>query len=131
MRVSGWPEAEPARRGLRSGAAAGQDAELVALRVGQDNPALLALADIGVPGAQAEQAADLLALLPVGRAEVEMEPVLDALALGHAGEGQYRRHRAAVVLAAGRGRRADGDDCVVLVLHLVVKDRAPEPGQAP
>ena len=33
------------------------DAELVALRVGQDNPAFLALADIGVPGAQAEQAA--------------------------------------------------------------------------
>ena len=88
------------RGGLRSGAAAREDAELIPLRVGQTDPALIAgLADVGVPGTQAEQATDLFVLLPVGRVDVEVDPVLDGLALGHARECQRRRHRAAVIPA--------------------------------
>jgi hypothetical protein len=69
--------------GPRSGMAARQDAELVALRVGKHNPALLAgLADVGMPGTEAEQAADLVVLLPVDRVDVEVDPVLSGLALG-------------------------------------------------
>jgi hypothetical protein len=68
--------------GLRSGVAAREDAELVPLWVGQYDPALIAgLADVGVPGTQAEQATDLFVLLSVGRVDVEVEPVLDGLAL--------------------------------------------------
>jgi hypothetical protein len=36
--------------GLRSGAAVRKDAELVSLWVGKHDPALIALADVGVPG---------------------------------------------------------------------------------
>jgi hypothetical protein len=39
------------RRGLRSGAAAREDAELVPLWVGKYDPALIALADVGVSSA--------------------------------------------------------------------------------
>ena len=74
--------ARQAVRGLRSGAAARQDAELVPLRVGKYDPALIALADVGVPGTQAEQAADLFVLPPVGWAEVEVEAVLTVLPSG-------------------------------------------------
>ena len=116
--------------GFRSGEAAGQDAELVAFRVGERDPALGAgLADVGGPGTQAEQPADLLVLLPVGRVDVEVDPVLDDLALGHEREGQRRWHRAAAVLAIRHLRRADCDQPVLFVLHHVAKDRAPEPGQ--
>jgi hypothetical protein len=111
-------------------AAAGQDAELVALWVGKDNPALLAgLADVGVPGTKAEQAADLFILPRAGRAEVQVEPVLAGLALGHAGECQRRRHGAAMVVAVSHPRGANRDGFVVFVLHLVVEGRAPEPGE--
>jgi hypothetical protein len=51
--------------GLRSGAAVRKDAELVPLWVGKYDPALIALADVGVPGTQVEQATDLFVLLPV------------------------------------------------------------------
>lgn len=50
MRDRKSPEADLARRGLRSGAAAREDAELVPLRVGKYDPAHIALADVGVPG---------------------------------------------------------------------------------
>ena len=51
MSVGRRPEAGLARvRGLRSGAAARKDAELVPLWVGKYDPALMALADVGVPG---------------------------------------------------------------------------------
>src|SRR5215471_10540642 len=114
----------------RSGPSAGQDAELVPLGVGEDDPALLAgLADLGVPGTEAEQATDLFVLLPVGWADVEVEPVLDGLALGHVRKCQRRWHRAQVVLAFRHHGRANRDNSVVFVLHLVVKDRAPEPGE--
>jgi hypothetical protein len=69
--------------GLRSGATVGQDAELVPLWVGKDDPALIALADVGVSSTQVEQATDLFVLLPVGWVDVEVEPVLDGLALRH------------------------------------------------
>src|SRR6266498_4111009 len=68
-------------------------------------------------------------LLPVGWVDVEVEPVLDGLALGHAREGQRRRHWAKTVLAFRHHRGANCDNSVVFVLHLVVKDRAPEPGE--
>jgi hypothetical protein len=115
--------------GLRSGAAARKDAELVPLWVGKDDPALIALSDVGVSSTQVEQATDLFVLLPVGWVEVEVEPVLDGLALGHVHEGQRRRHWARVVLAFRRHRRANGDNSVVFVLYLIGKDRAPEPGE--
>jgi hypothetical protein len=68
--------------GLRSGAAVRKDAEFVPLWVGQYDPAHIALADVGVPGTEVEQATDLFVLLPVGGVDVEVEPVLDGLALG-------------------------------------------------
>src|SRR5690606_41798245 len=40
------------------------------------------------------------------------------------------RHRAGAVPPLGERGGADHDDLVVLVLHLVVQDRAPEPGEA-
>lgn len=67
--------------GLLSGVAARKDAELVPLWVGKYDPALIALADVGVPGTEVEQATDLFVLLPVGWVDVEVEPVLDGLAL--------------------------------------------------
>src|SRR5215218_5630968 len=90
--------------------AARKDAELVPLWVGKYDPALLALARVGVSSTQVEQATDLFVLVPVGRVDVEVEPVLDRLA--------FRDHR-----------RADGDSSGVFGLHLVVKDRAPELGE--
>src|SRR5215831_13182536 len=116
--------------GLRSGAAVRKDAELVPLWVGKYDPALIArLADVGVPGTQAKQAADLFVLLPVGWVDVEVEPVLDGLALGHVRECQRRWHGAKAVPAFRHHGGADCDHSVVFVLHLVVKDRAPEPGE--
>src|SRR5215813_15497545 len=115
---------------LRSGAAVRKDAELVPLWVGKYDPALIAcLADVGVSSTQVEQATDLFALLPVGWVDVEVEPVLDGLALGHVRECQRRWHRAKVVLAFRHHGGANCDNSVVFVLHLVVKDRAPEPGE--
>src|SRR4029450_8460179 len=55
--------------------------------------------------------------------------VLDGLALGHVREGQCRWHRARVVLAVRHQRGAECDNSVVVVLDLVGKDRAPEPGE--
>src|SRR5215469_7354293 len=116
--------------GLRSGAAVRKDTELVPFWVGEYDPALIAgLADVGVPGTQAEQATDLFVLLSVGWVEVEVEPVLGGLALGHVRECQRRWHWATVVLALRNHRGANGDSSVVFALHLVVKDRAPEPGE--
>src|SRR6185437_4706813 len=111
-------------------AARRKDAELVPFWVGKYDPALIALADVGVPGSKAEQSTDLFVLLPVGRVDVDVEPVLDRLALGDARERQSRRHRARAVLALRHRRRADRDNAVLLVLHLVVKDRAPEPRES-
>jgi hypothetical protein len=113
-----------------SGVAARKDAELVALRVSEDDPAhIVALADVSVSSTEVEQSADLFVLLAVGRVDVQVEPVLDGLALGHARERQRRWHRANAFLAFRNQRGANGDNFVVLVLHLVVKDRAPEPGE--
>ncbi|ABK69872.1 hypothetical protein MSMEG_5115 [Mycolicibacterium smegmatis MC2 155] len=58
-----------------------QYAELVALRVGEYHPTLLALPDVDVARAQADQPVDL-GLLVVG-GEVDVEAVLDGLAVGH------------------------------------------------
>jgi len=116
--------------GLRSGAAVRKNAELVPLWVGKYDPALIAcLAHVGVSSTQVQQATDLFVLLPVGWVDVEVEPVLDGLAPGHVRECQRRWHRAKAVLAFRHHRGANCDNSVVFVLHLVVKDRAPEPGE--
>ena len=75
------------------------------------------------------QATDLFVLLPVGWVDVEVESVLDGLALGHVRECQRGWHWAKVVLALRHHMGANCDNSVVLVLHLVVKDRAPESGE--
>ena len=119
-----------------SGAAPGGDAELVPRRIGQHDPALVAcLAHVGVPGAEAEQAADLVVLLPVGGVDVEVKPVLAGLALGHAREGQRRRHRPRADPALRHQRGANSDNPVLFVLHLAEprtehQNRARPPGSA-
>src|SRR5215469_1551358 len=107
---------------MRSGEAVRKDAELV--------PLWVVLADVGVSGTQVEQATDLFLLLAVGRVDVEVEPVLDGLALGHMRECQRRGHWAKAVLAFRHHGRANCDYFVVRVADLVVKDRAPEPGES-
>src|SRR5439155_26599603 len=67
--------------------------------------------------------------LPVGWVDVEVEPVLDGLVLGHVRECQRGWHWAKVVLAFRHHRGANCDNSFVFILHLVVKDRAPEPGE--
>lgn len=130
------PAGRPTPMGLMGGLslpcsfrpAAREDTELVPLRIGETDPALLAgLADVGVPGAETEEATDLFVLLPVGWVDVEVEPVLAGLALRHAREGQRRRYWAPMALACWQPRRANGDKFVVRVVHLIVEDRAPEP----
>ena len=82
-----------------------------------------------MPGTEVQQAPDLFVLLPVGWVDVEVEPVLDGLALGHLRECQRRWHWAKTVPAFGHHRGTNCDNAVVFALHLVVKDRAPEPGE--
>ena len=72
------------RSEFRSGAAAREDAEFVPLRVGKYDPTLVALADVGVPSTEIEQATDLFILVSVGWIDVEVQPVLDGLGLGDA-----------------------------------------------
>src|SRR5215472_14243980 len=115
---------------LRSGAAVGKDAELVALGVGQRHPAELGAVVDEHRGTEPDEPRDLLVLGTVGWADVEVDPVLNGLALGHVRECQRRWHRATLVLAFGHQRGANRDKSVVFALHLVVKDRAPEPGEA-
>jgi site-specific DNA recombinase len=112
-----------------SGAAARKDIELVALGVGQRHPAELGPVVVHHRGTERDEPRDLFVLLPVGWVDVDVEPVLDGLALGHVRESQRWWHRARVVLAFRHCRRANRDNSVVFVLHLVVKDRAPEPGE--
>src|SRR6185369_8615064 len=71
-----------------------EDAELVALRVGEHHPRLLALAYVDMPGAQTGHTVDL-GLLIVGT-EVEVDAVLDDVVVGH-GEKQP------IWFGAGRG----------------------------
>src|SRR5215471_21284094 len=111
--------------GPRSGAAVRKDAELVPLWVGKYDPALIALADVGVSGTQGKQTTDLFLLLSVGRVDVEVEPVLDGLALGHVRECQRWGHRAKAVLAFRHHGGANCDNFVLCVADLVVKNRAP------
>ena len=74
----------------RAGSASpvGQNAELVALGVGQDHPGLVALPDVGTRRPELKQALDL-ALLIVGP-KIDVEPVLGQLGLGAPGQREDR-----------------------------------------
>ena len=68
-----------------------EDAELVALRIGQDNPAYIvaALANVSAPGTERFQAADLRGLVLIRRGgEINMQAVLGALLLRYRHEDQ-------------------------------------------
>jgi hypothetical protein len=63
-----------------------QHVEFVAVRVGHDHPAGVALADADPPGAERLQPGDLGGL--VGGAKIQMKAVLDGLAFGNLEEHQ-------------------------------------------
>src|ERR1039458_3937477 len=66
--------------GRGSASARGEDAELVALRVGQDRPRDVALAEVDVGGAESPQPGHLRLLIVTGVGpEVEMDAVLHGL----------------------------------------------------
>ena len=68
-----------------------QQAELVALRVGQHVPGLgPGLSDLDGPGAEREQPGQLGGLVPVGRVDVQVQPQLLPLGLGAQAEDQRR-----------------------------------------
>src|SRR5690606_25910931 len=72
-----------------------EDAELVALGIGEHDPRLVAgLPDVGVPGTQRQEALDLRFL--VVRAKIDVQPVLAGLLVRRDSEQQAR-------LAVGRG----------------------------
>jgi hypothetical protein len=83
-----WVPSDP-NAGSVTPAPRSKDAELVTFRVGQDDPCLDALADIGPRGAEGEEPLDLCVLV-VGT-EVEVQPVLARLALRHRDEEKPRK----------------------------------------
>ena len=75
----------PTRRDRVNGSTGAQQAELVALGVGEDVPVLLAgLADVGPDGPEIEQALQLGVLVAVGRVDVDVQ---SQLARGGVGPG--------------------------------------------
>lgn len=74
--------------GLGSAHPSSQEAELVALRVPEHVPRLVALADVGVDGAQGAQPEQLLRLIASGGVHVEVDPVLARLRLGDRDEDE-------------------------------------------
>jgi hypothetical protein len=113
------PETFPVVR-LRASRA--QHAELVALGIGQHDPAHVALTDVDPGGPELEDALDLLILIPVPRAEVQVKPVLDGLGLGDGEE-----------VDAGRRPigRLERDDLAIFLGDLVAQDRGPELREPP
>ena len=79
-----------------------QHVELVAVRVGHDHPADLALADADPAGAQRFQPGDLGGL--IARPQVQVQAVLDDLLLGNSQEEQVRGD---AILGAPLGRLED------------------------
>jgi hypothetical protein len=77
--------------------------ELVAIWVGHDYPADVALADADLPGAERLQPGDFGVL--VGGAQIQVEPVLDGLAFGDLEE--YQVGSDAIFRAALRWLEAD------------------------
>src|SRR5918995_3645357 len=130
----GWGEGGPSR--LLVAASSGrrtvsqrvepraQQAERVALGVGQHVPALLAgLPDVGARGTQPEQPFQLGVLVAVGRVEVQVQPGLPGRGLGDGGEHQRRGG------AAEAGLRADLHRAVLAAEHPVTQDLGPPRGQ--
>ena len=111
-----WPGSASRQRGR-------EDAELVALRVGEAHPRHVALADVGVSGAEGPQPGHLCRLIVTGvRHQVEMDTVPHGLHAGRAKELQIRPD------ALGRTQPR------MIVVHLVqgpVRSLAPEPGHGP
>src|SRR5690606_21423294 len=102
-----------------------QQAELVALRVGQDVPLLVAgLTDVGRTGAQRQQALQLRVLVPVGGVDVDVQARLALLRLVTAAEDD-RRLRAAEALAGPDLQRS----VVLPVEDHEVQHLAPDPGE--
>lgn len=83
--VGGWLVS----RKVLNSAARTKDAELVALRVGQDDPLALTLPDIDPSSSRSDQAVDFGGL--VDRAEIRMPPVLAHLRLRDRHEQQTRQ----------------------------------------
>src|SRR6266511_6079955 len=85
-------------RAAGCGSARGEDAELVALGVGEDDPAHVALADFDRLGADSAEACDLGAVVVVGEGcDVEVHTQLGGLGLGDA--VQVEVETAAAVIA--------------------------------
>src|SRR5918995_1269547 len=100
---------------------AAEQTELVVLRVGEHDPRLVALSDIGATGAAAQQPFELFALITADRPEVEVESVLHRLGFGH---GLEQQREVLLVL------RPDLDRPVVVgVDHVPIQHVHPEVGQ--
>ena len=70
--------------GLSGWRPAAENAELVALRVGKNDPRHIPLPDVDIPGAQGEKALDLVGLIV--RSEIQMEPILSRFGFGYPDE---------------------------------------------
>jgi hypothetical protein len=77
-------DARPATAGSTSSRS--ENAEFVALRIGQNDRSLVALSDVGIRRAKVDQASHFSFL--VVRTEIEMEPVLGGLRLRYSSEQQ-------------------------------------------
>lgn len=60
---------------------AAEETEFVALRIGQHDPCLVALADVNSPCPESEQTIEFLRLIDAQRSDVEMQPILGHLLL--------------------------------------------------
>src|SRR4051794_36532736 len=102
-----------------------QQAELVALGVGQDVPALVAaLADVGPDGTERQQSFELGVLVPIGGVDVDVQPHLAGCRVGHRAEDEGRRG------ASEAGPGADLDRAVLLPAEdAVVEHGRPERGE--
>src|SRR5262249_1876873 len=96
----------------------GQNTELMAIGIGHDYPADLALADVDASRTEADEPIDLLLLIAVnGRSDVEMQPVL-------AGLRRHGRRTAPRDLRTAGGRANRG-------LLILIPDQGPAQRLAP
>src|SRR5947209_257905 len=114
----------PARRRGGSVHLPPQQAELVALGVGQHNPGdLRRLANVDAPRPERKQPFQLGVLVSTGRVDVDVDAVFERLWLGHGHE--HQRWRAAHLAADFNFALRPAID------HLIVEHPRPEVGHAP